>query len=195
MTRPLRIGLIVGTTREGRFADKPANWLFELASKRGDAEYELVDLRDYPLPFFDEPRSPMFLPPKSEVAKRWATKLGELDGFVFVTAEYNHSVSGALKNALDYAYAEFVRKPASFLAYGAAGGARAVEHLRGILVELQVAPLRHAVHINMHEFVGMMREGKTFADYPYLADAASKMLDDLLWWTKTLRAGREGSAT
>jgi NAD(P)H-dependent FMN reductase len=190
MSQLPRIGVVIGSTREGRFADRPTEWLMNLAKARPDATFEVVDLRDYPMPFFDEPRSPMFAPPKSEVALRWGKKVAELDAFIFVTAEYNHSVTGVLKNALDYAYLEFNRKPATFVAYGGAGGARAVEHLRMILAELQVATLKHAVHIGYAELIGMRTQGKTFADFPYLEQSAVKMLDDLVWWTNTLRAGR-----
>jgi NAD(P)H-dependent FMN reductase len=185
-----RIGVILSTTRTGRFADRPAEWLMKLASQRTDATFEVVDLRDYPMPFFDEPRSPITVTPKNEVALRWAKKLAELDGFVFVTAEYNHGIPAVLKNALDYAYAEYNRKPATFVGYGSTGGARAVEQLRLVLAELQVATLRHAVHIGYAEFVGMLMQGKTFADYPHLDASAGKMLDDLVWWANSLRAGR-----
>ncbi len=194
MPDPLRIGLILSTTRAARFADRPAEWLLEIARKRSDAVFEVVDLRDYPLPFFDEPRSPMIIPPVNEVAKRWAAKLSELDGFVFITAEYNHGIPAVLKNALDYAYAEFNRKPAAFVGYGNAGGARAVEQLRLVLTELQVAPSKYAVQVTRAEFIGILRQGKKFADYPYLEESAVAMLEDLVWWAKTLRAGRRGNA-
>lgn len=186
----LKIAIIVGTTREGRFADRPAAWIHQLAAAREGLAPEIVDLRDYPLPFFDEPRSPMWAPPRDETAVRWAAKLEEFDGFIFVTAEYNHGISGVLKNALDYAYAPFVRKAAAFLGYGSVGGARAVEQLRLNAVELQLAPVRHAVHIGMTEFVGLLREGKDFADYPHLERTATVMLDDLEWWARALKAGR-----
>lgn len=190
MSEPLRIGIIPGTTREGRFADKALSWLATIAERRADATFEVVDLRDYPLPFFDEARSPMYATPRSEVALKWAKKLGELDAFVFVTAEYNHSISGVLKNALDYAYVEFNRKPAAFLGYGTSGAARAVEHLRGILAELQVATIKHAVHLHYTEFVGILMQGKTFEDFDYLEAGASKMLDELVWWAAALRTAR-----
>lgn len=190
MSQLPRIGIVLGSTREGRFADRPAEWLMNIAKARTDATFELVDLRDYPMPFFDEPRSPMIVPPKNEVALRWGQKVAELDGFVFITAEYNHSITAVLKNALDYAYSEFNRKPATFVGYGNAGGARGVEQLRLILAELQVASLKHAVHIGYTEFLGMLMQGKTFEDFPHLEQSAARALDDLLWWTKTLRAGR-----
>jgi NAD(P)H-dependent FMN reductase len=189
-----RIGVIISTTRTGRFADRPTEWLMTIAKPRTDAVFEVIDLRDYPMPFFDEPRSPMIVPPRNEVALRWAKKLAELDGFIFVTAEYNHGIPAVLKNALDYAYAEFTRKPATFVGYGNAGGARAVEQLRLVLAELQVAALKYAVHIGYTEFVGMLMQGKTFADYPHLDGSAVKMLDDLVWWANTLRQGRNAAA-
>ena len=189
MAKP-RIGVVLSTTREGRFADQPAAWIGDLAAARGDFEVEIVDLRDYPLPFFDEARSPAWAPPANDVARRWAAKVAELDGFIFVTAEYNHGVPAVLKNALDYAYREFNRKPAVFVGYGGVGAARAVEQLRLIAVELQMAPLRAAVHIGGADFVGMLMQGKTFADLPHLEPTASAMLDDLAWWTHALQAAR-----
>ncbi len=189
MTKP-KIAIIIGTTRQGRFGDKPAQWLLNIARARGDADYEIVDLRDHPLPFFDEPRSPMMVPPAHPEALAWGRRLAQFDGFVIIAAEYNHGYSAVLKNALDYAYAEFVRKPVAFVAYGNAGGARAVEQLRLVCVELQMAPVRAAVHVGMTEFVGMLMQGKTFADYPYLDETATRMLDDLAWWTDALKAAR-----
>jgi len=186
-----KIGIIIGSTRPARFADIPAKWLVDIANKRDDALFEIVDLRDYPMPFFEEARSPGFVQPADETARRWGAKMAELDGYVFVTAEYNHSITGVLKNAIDHLYPEVRRKPTAFLGYGNAGGTRAVQHLKHILTELQVASVKFAVHIGMIEMIGMLREGKTMADYPYLDDTAVKMLDDLVWWANTLRAGRE----
>lgn len=190
MTSLPRIGIIIGTTRPARFADKPAQWLFNLAGQRQDAQFELVDLRDYPMPFFEEDRSPAWVKPTNEAVRRWSDKMASLDGYLFITAEYNHSISGVLKNALDYLYPEVNRKPASFLGYGSSGGARAVEHLRHILAEMQVASIKHTVHVGMIEMLGMLREGKAMTDYPYLVDPANKMFDEIVWWAKTLRDGR-----
>ena len=189
MTQP-RIGIVISTTRMGRFADRPVEWLSNLASARSVMEFEIVDLRKYPLPFFDEPMSPAWAPAKNEIAQRWAKKVAELDGFIFVTAEYNHGVPAVLKNALDYAYAEFNRKPAAYVGYGGVGAARSVEHLRLINIELQMVPTRSAVHIGGTEFLGMFLEGKTFADSPHLEPAAIAMLDELAWWVKALKAAR-----
>jgi NAD(P)H-dependent FMN reductase len=189
-----RIGIVIGTTRAARFADGPTQWLLQLADRRSDASFELVDLRDYPMPFFEEARSPAFIKPENAVVQRWSARMAALDAYIFVTAEYNHSISGVLKNALDYLYPEVNRKPATFLAYGSSGGARAVEHLRHILAEMQVASIKHTVHVGMIEMLGMLREGKTMGDYPYLVEPANKMLDEIIWWAKTLRAGREAGA-
>lgn len=186
----LKIGIIISTTRPGRLGETIAQWTAKLAEPRGDAAYEIVDLRDYPLPFFDERIPPAFAASQNPDAQRWSAKIAELDGFVFVTAEYNHSISGALKNALDFLYAETHRKPATFVGYGATGAARAVEHLRGILAEMQVATLKHSVHIGRTEMIGLLREGKTLADFPYLDELVGPMLDELAWWASTLSAGR-----
>lgn len=161
-----------------------------IARKRAGIAFELVDLRDYPMPLFDEPMSPLRAPPKNEVARRWARKLAELDAFVFVTGEYNHSIPASLKNALDYVYAEWNRKAAAFVAYGSVGGARAVEQLRLMLVELQIAPIRSAVHIGRPDFIDVLMNGKTLDDLPHLAQAAELMLDNLIWWAAALRAAR-----
>jgi NAD(P)H-dependent FMN reductase len=187
---PLKLGIIPSTTRAGRFADRAVEWLAPIARAKTSAAIEIVDLRDYPMPFFDEPRSPMWVQPRDEAAQRWGKKLDELDGYIFVTAEYNHGVPAVLKNALDYAYKELNRKPATFVGYGTTGAARAVEQLRMILAEQQVATLRHTVHVNYGEFLPMLMSGKTFDDFPHLAEGAGKMLDELVWWAKTLRAGR-----
>lgn len=192
MSKP-RIGIIISTTREGRFGERAARWVSQLAAGRSDITTEIVDLRDYPLPFFEAVASPRFVPIDTPEARKWSNKLAELDGYVFVTAEYNHSISGVLKNALDFVFAEPARKPAAFVGYGAVGGARAVEHLRHIVVELSMVPLNRAVHINMEPFLGMMRDGKDFADYPYLAPTVETMLEELAWYAQTLKAGRDAA--
>lgn len=192
MSSTPKIGIIMSTTRSGRFGDVPTTWIHDIAALRRDAEFEVVDLRDYPMPLFEEKFPLVYAPVENPIARRWAAKIASFDGYIFVTAEYNHSLTGALKNALDHLYAEMQRKPATFVGYGGVGGARAVEHLRHILAELHVATLKHAVHIGMIEMIGMLREGKAMADFPHLAEAAKPMLDDLVWWTNTLKAGREG---
>jgi NAD(P)H-dependent FMN reductase len=186
-----RIGVIVSSTRSGRFADIPAQWLWEIVRKRGDADFELVDLRDYPMPFFEEKRPLINAPPENEVAIRWGAKMASLDGCIFVTPEYNHGITAVLKNALDYAYSEYNRKPATFVGYGGAGGARAIEQLRLVLAELQVASLKHTVQIGAVEMIGIVRHGKSMTDYPYLADSAAPMLSEIVWWSNALRAARD----
>jgi len=193
MSKP-RIGIVISTTREGRFGDKPVAWIHALAAARGDLAFEVVDLRDYPMPLFEEAASPAYVPPKNEAARRWGRKVAELDGFIFVTAEYNRGPPAALKNALDHAYTEFNRKPAAFVGYGGVGAARAVEQLRLICIELQMAPTRSGVHIAGADFIGLFMQGKTFADVPHLDPTATAMLDELAWWTHALNAARAETA-
>ena len=194
MTSPLpRIGIVIGSTREGRFGDKPAYWIHEIAKQRTDLDFELLDLRDHPLPFFNEPMSPAWAPVKNEAAQRWADKLATLDGLIVVTPEYNHGPSAVLKNAFDYAYKEFIRKPIGFVGYGGVGAARAVEQLRLVAIELQMVPVRNAVHVGMVEFLGVWQQGKSFEDFPHLGQAANGMLDDVAWWTKALKSAREAA--
>ena len=193
MTKP-KIGLILSTTREGRFADRPTQWVLDIANARGDADYEIVDLRDYPIAYFDAPASPRFVPLQDPVALRFAAKMAELDGYIFITAEYNRAIPAVLKNALDHIYSEPARKPAAFVGYGAVGGSRAVEQLRLIAIELSMVPMKAGVHINMEPLLGMIREGKDFADYPYLEPTVVSMLDELAWYTRVLKTGRDQQA-
>ncbi len=190
MARP-NIGIVIGTTREGRFGEKPARWVLDAASGRTDLDFEIVDLRDYPLPLFDEATGPAMAPPEDETALRFGEKMADLDGYVFVTAEYNHGVPGVLKNALDHVYPECNRKPAAFVGYGGVGGARAVEQLRLVCVELQMAPTRTAVHIGMEPYLAAFTGDKQLSDFGYLTEAAEAALDELAWWAFVLKAGRE----
>jgi len=195
MTIP-KIGIIISTTREGRFADRPANWIHEIAQQRADIAFELVDLRDYPIPMFDAPLSPNYAPVDNDHTRALVNKLSELDGYIFVTAEYNHSISAVLKNAIDHVQFEaWAKKPAAFLGYGGTGGARAVEQLRLIAVEVSLVPTRAAVHIGMEPYLGVWKEGKSFNDYAHLVSSAGLMLDELAWYAKTLRTGRDVTTT
>jgi len=187
-----RIGVIVGSTREGRFADKPAQWIKAQAEARGDIEVELLDLRDYPMPFFDEPASPAYAPSKNEVAQRWQRKIASLDGFIITAAEYNRGPTAVLKNALDYGYSEWNNKPVAFVGYGGVGGARAVEQLRLHAVELQMAPIRTAVHIQIPVYLAVAKEGKSLSDFNDVLNP-NAMLDQLAWWTRALKTAREGA--
>jgi NAD(P)H-dependent FMN reductase len=190
MSKP-RIGIIVSTTRTSRFGDKPATWLRDLITARGDLEAQVVDLRDFPLPFFDEPASPAYATSDKPEVKRWRDKVASFDGFIFVTAEYNRSIPAVLKNALDYVYAEWVRKPAAFVGYGPVGATRAVEQLRLMTVELQMAPTRFGVHIQMEPYMAVAKGEKSLADFDHLAQSARTTLDDLAWWARTLKTARE----
>jgi NAD(P)H-dependent FMN reductase len=145
----LKIAIIVGSTRPGRNGKAVADWVAGRAKGRTAADYELVDLADYPLPHFDQALPPAMGQYTGDHAKAWAAKIGGYDGFIFVTPEYNHSTSGVLKNAIDYLHTEWNNKAAGFVGYGALGGARAIEHLRGILSELQVAHVRQHVSFSM----------------------------------------------
>ena len=189
-----RIGIIIGTTREGRFGEVPAHWLQDIGQQRGDLAFELLDLRDYPLPFFDEAAPPAYAAPKNEVAVRWAAKLAALDGFVVTVAEYNHSMPAVLKNALDYAYACFNRKPIAMLGYGSVGGSRAVEQVRQVASSLQMVSVPAGVSIGWVEYLSMAKQEKRFADHPHLAQGAVAMLDDLAWWARALKTAREAVA-
>ena len=194
MSKP-KIGVIVTSTRPTRFGIKPAKWIADLAQQSGHFDVELVDLADYPLPLFDAPASDFWMPTPNEVAAKWQAKLNEFDGYIFVVAEYNRSITGALKNALDWAYKPFMKKAAAFVAYGSVGGARAVEHLRNILVELQAVPVRHAVHIGGSDFLPIMMGQKTWEETaPNFVPFTGEMIENLAWWTNATKAAREADA-
>lgn len=193
MTTKPRIAIIVGSTRPTRFADAPANWMLKQARARADMEVELIDLRDHPLPFFDEGASNLWMLSKNPKAIRWQETVGQFDGFIFVVAEYNHSITGVLKNALDEAYNEWMRKPFAAIGYGGVGAARAIEHLRAIGVELQMVPVRTTVNIAGPDFMAVApafgnRPIETIEDH--LLPAAKSLLDELVWWTEATRAAR-----
>lgn len=190
MSKP-KIAIIIGSTRATRFADKPTTWLKNIAEQRTDAQFEVLDLRDYPMPFFDEVASNAYAPSTNEVAQRWQKKIAEFDGYIFITAEYNHAPTAVLKNALDYAYPEWNKKPAAFVGYGSVGGARAVEQLRLIAVELQMAPTRTGVHIQGADFFGAWQQGAALEDMAHLQPGVKNMLDEVIWWANALKAARE----
>ena len=183
----LKIAIILGSTRPGRNGEAVAKWVHQIASKRSDAEYTLVDIKEYNLPLLDEPVPPSMGQYSKEHTKRWAATIAGFDAFVFVTPEYNHSTSGALKNAIDYLYAEWNNKAAGFVSYGSASGTRAVEHLRGIMAELQIADVRAQVMLSL---------ATDFENYSVFKPAdrheqtVNQMLDQLVAWggaMKTLR--------
>lgn len=196
MTKP-HIAIIIGSTRDTRFADKPAAWLLEQAGKREDMTFELVDLRDYDLPLFNEAASNLWAPSSDPRAVKWQEKLAQFDGYLFLTAEYNHSITGSLKNALDQAYKEWNHKPAAAMGYGGVGAARAIEHLRGIAVELMMVPLRNAVHLGGGDFFKVSPLGANGAMAEVegnLLPSLGAMLDELHWWAEATMAQRAKTA-
>ena len=192
MAKP-KLAVIIGSVRPNRFADHPAQWIRDVASKRGDFDVELIDLKDYPLPLFAETSSPAYGPAKDPTAQRWRKKVAEFDAYIFTAAEYNRGPTAALKNALDYVYKEWNNKPVAFVGYGGVGGARAVEQLRLNAIELQMAPIRSAVHIQIPVYLAVLKEGKKLADFDVLQQNAKDMLDQLAWWTQALKAARDES--
>jgi NAD(P)H-dependent FMN reductase len=188
-----RIAIVIGSTRPTRFADKPAQWMLKQAQLRDDIEVELIDLRDHPLPFFDEMATNMWMPSRNAEAVRWQETVGRFDGYIFVVAEYNHSITGVLKNALDQAYKEWNRKPFTAIGYGGTGAARAVEHLRSIAVELQMVSTHAAVHIGGGDFMTVFPMGgnKPIEEIEAnLLPSAKTALDELVWWAKATMAAK-----
>jgi NAD(P)H-dependent FMN reductase len=190
----LKIAVIVSSTRATRFADLPAQWIMSQIAARDDLEAELLDLRDYPMPFFAEVASNAWAPTQDPVAVRWQKKLAEFDGYVFVLAEYNRSITAALKNALDQAYVEWAKKPFGAVAYGSMGGTSALAHLRMIGVELQMVPVRNSVHIGGSDFFkvwpGAGGSGNLADIEGGLLPSAKALLNDIAWWGKATKAAR-----
>jgi NAD(P)H-dependent FMN reductase len=195
-SRP-RIAVIVGSTRATRFADVPSQWILKQAQERGDMDVELVDLRDHPLPFFNEMASNRWMPSQNPEAVRWQNTVGRFDGYVFVVAEYNHSITAVLKNALDQAYQEWNHKPFTAIGYGAVGASRAIEHLRSIGVELQMVATHAAVHISGGDFMAVhpLFGKKPIAQIEANLLPSTKIaLDELAWWAEATMAARTAVA-
>lgn len=189
------ISVIVGSVRQGRLAEKPAHWILDQLKKRDGIDARLLDLADYPMPFFDAPIPPA-MPGRpayeNDVVKRWTQAIAASDGFVIVAPEYNHGPTAVLKNAIDWVYPEWNRKAIAFVGHGSIGGARAIEQLRQIAIEIQLAPIRSAIHIPAAALYAHF-QGQDVA--PHLAEldnTADQMIDDLLWWTKALKTARAG---
>jgi NAD(P)H-dependent FMN reductase len=178
-----RIGIILGSTRPNRNGEQVANWVFGLASRRDDAEFELIDLRDYPLPHLDEPLPPSLGQYQHEHTKQWAATIASFDGFVIVTPEYNHGTSGVLKNAIDYLYAEWNNKAVGFVSYGSVGGARAVEHLRLVAGELQMADVRQQVALSL---ITEFKNFSVFKPGDYNLAALNTLLGQVIAWSAAL---------
>jgi NAD(P)H-dependent FMN reductase len=183
----LKIAIILGSTRPGRNGKAVADWVLAKAAARTGADYELVDLLDYPLPHLDEMLPPAMGQYANEHTKAWAAKIASYDGFIFVTPEYNHSTSGVLKNSLDYLNAEWNNKAAAFVSYGSLGGARAIEHLRAVASELQMA------HVRQQLSFSLFTDFENFSNFGPAAmhdDSATVLFDQLEAWTKALKGVR-----
>ena len=194
----LKIAVIISSTRPTRFGELPAKWILEKANARPEIAAEIVDIRDFDLPFFDEMASNAWMPSANQNAVKWQNKIGEFDGFIVVAAEYNRSITGALKNAFDQAYQEWTNKVIGFVGYGTVGGARAVEHARTIAVELQMANTRSAVHIGGADFAAVhpgFGGTKSIAEIEgSIGNSAKDMLDQLIWWGNATKAARANDA-
>ncbi|PIC59216.1 NADPH-dependent oxidoreductase [Sporosarcina sp. P12(2017)] len=176
------IGIILGSTREGRVSPQVGAWVKKLADQRGDAHYTIIDIADYKLPFLGEAGG------DASGAAAWSEIIAKQDGFVFIVQEYNHSISAALKNALDYLRVEWNDKAAGIVSYGSVGGARAAEHLRGILSELSVA------HVRVHPALSLFTDFENGTELkPANVQAASvnQMLDQVIPWTTALNTIRK----
>jgi NAD(P)H-dependent FMN reductase len=192
----LKVGMIVGSTRPNRFAETVAPWLVEGASARRDMRLTVLDLRDFPLPYLNEPAPPsytggIYSQPEAEA---WRKRIGEFDAFVATVAEYNHGPTAVLKNAFDSAYLEWERKPIAFVGYGGVGAARAIETLRGVVIELQMAPIRQEVNIGREPYLGIVRDARSLNDYDYLVQSRGALFDHLVWWGEALKAARQRTA-
>jgi NAD(P)H-dependent FMN reductase len=187
----MKIAIIVGSTRPGRNGEAVAKWVYEVAKKRSDAEFELVDIKDFNLPLLDEPVPPSLGQYSMPHTKVWAAKIDSFDGYVFVTPEYNHGISGALKNAIDFLFAEWNNKAAGFVSYGGAGGVRAVEQLRLVLAEVQIATVRNQVLLSMFTDFESFR---VFKPGPQQKTSVDAMLDQLIAWGGALKTLRKTSA-
>src|SRR5579864_1771968 len=187
------ISVIVGSTRQGRFSEKPAQWIFQYLKKR-DVDARLLDLRDFPMPFFDQampPAMPGRPAYENEVVRKWTAAIGSSDGFIFVTPEYNYGPPAVLKNAIDWVYPEWNRKAAAFVSYGGAMGARSVQQLREVAIEVQLAPIRSSVQIPVATLMAHFRGGDVDKGLAELETPAKVIIDDLLWWTTALKTARK----
>ncbi len=198
METPIKIKVIIGSTRQNRFSEKPAHWIFEETRKREGVEAKLLDLRDYPMPFLDDPVPPSRSGGKysNEVVQRWAGEIKDSDAFIMVTPEYNHGYSAVLKNALDVIFPEWNKKAVGFVGYGSVGGARAIEQLRQVVVELQMVPIKNAIHIPVEVYRAVMQEQvpvnpelfKPLMTPP--SDRVGMFLDELIWTAWALKNAR-----
>ena len=192
----MTIPVIVGTTRQARFSEKPAHWILQHLRKRPEVEVKFLDLRDFPMPFFDHPMPPAMpgRPPyEHEVVKKWTAHIVASDGFVFVTSEYNYGPPAVLKKCDRLGISGWNRKAAAFVSYGSVMGARSVQQLRETTIEIQLAPVRTSVHIPVATLWAYFQGGDVEKGLAELEKHANTMIDDLLWWTAALKAARERS--
>ena len=188
----IKIAVILGSTRPNRVGEAVAKWAYEIAAKRSDAQFELVDIKDFNLPLLDEPLPPSLGKYSQAHTIAWSEKIASFDAYVFVTAEYNHGIPGALKNAIDFLYKEWNNKAAGFVSYGATSGVRAVEQLRLVMGELQVADVRAQVGLSL---LTDFEKYTVFKPAPYHEKTLNTMLDQLISWGETMNAVREKSMT
>ncbi|TDD01137.1 NADPH-dependent oxidoreductase [Nonomuraea deserti] len=180
----IKVAIIIGSTRPGRNGEAVAHWVCDLAAKRADAEFELVDIKDFDLPLLDEVLPAAMGQYDGQHTRTWAAKIDSFDAYIFVTPEYNHSTSGVLKNAIDFLYAEWNNKVAGFVSYGVSGGTRAVEHLRLIMGELQVADVRAQVTLSL---LTDFENYSVFKPAAQQEDALTVMFDQVIAWGEALR--------
>jgi NAD(P)H-dependent FMN reductase len=185
--KELRIAIILGSTRPGRNGEAVAKWVYEIAQKRDDAEFELVDIKDFNLPLLDEPVPSSLGQYSKPHTKTWAAKIGSFDGYVFVTAEYNHGIPGALKNAIDFLFGEWNNKAAGFVSYGGAGGVRAVEQLRVVLAEVQIATVRNQVLLSLF---ADFENFSVFKPAPRHEKSVNELFDQVIAWSGALKVLR-----
>jgi NAD(P)H-dependent FMN reductase len=180
MDKKIKVGIILGSSREGRVSPSIGDWTLSLAQKNMEADFEIIDVIDYNLPFLGESKD-------QGPATKWNDKIESLDGFIFITPEYNHSITGSLKNAIDHAYDNWFNKAAGIISYGFGGGARAAEHLRGILGAIAVAD------VQTHPMLSMVTDfkDKKFSPNPYNDKVVSKMVDEVVNWSKALKTIRK----
>jgi NAD(P)H-dependent FMN reductase len=200
MDTSLKIQIIIGSTRQNRFSDKPARYIFDELKKKEGVEPELIDLRDWPLPFFDEPMGPGMLKGNysNELAKKWAAKVGEADGYIMISPEYNHGYTAVLKNAIDWVGPEWNQKPVGFVSFGSAGGARSVEQLRQVAIELQMHPIRNAIHLPLGVYLAVMKEKLPVSPELFQplregmgGDKVETFFNELINLARTLKAARK----
>ncbi|HTY13285.1 MAG TPA: NAD(P)H-dependent oxidoreductase [Candidatus Omnitrophota bacterium] len=188
----MKIQVILGSTRQNRFSEKPGRWIAGLLKAKEGVEAELLDLRDYPLPFYDEAVPPSMLKGNysNEISKKWAAKIGEGDGYIIVTPEYNHGYPGVLKNALDTVFAEWNNKPVGFVSYGGVMGARSVEQLRLVAIELHLVPIEATLSIPVQTFrdASARKEGDVSDLFEPMKPFADKFIDQVIWWANALRS-------